>query len=115
MARGLPLDPAGHWETEIMSHHHILPPLIYMPPPKPKKIETRKSRVRLQSAGHVDEASETEEASESGAPAATAAPVKKTALPQLAIEGADRKPPRRPGMLSQGTLHVLLGAQEVAR
>ena len=98
-----------------MSHHHMLPPLIYTPPPKPKKIETRKSRGRLQSAGNISDASETEEANESGAPA-TSAPARRAAQPlQLAIEGADRKPPKRPGMLSQGTLTVLLGAQEIAR
>jgi hypothetical protein len=94
----------------------MLPPLIYMPPPKPKEIETRKSRVRLQSAGSISDASDTEEANESGAPAAAPPPAARPALPpRLAIEGADRKPPRRPGVLSQGTLHVLLGAQEVAR
>jgi hypothetical protein len=47
-----------------MSHHHILPPIAYTPPPKPKKIETRKRRINIGDAGTIDDMDETGETHE---------------------------------------------------
>ena len=45
-----------------MSRHHILPPIVYVPQPKPKKIETRKSRVQTRANGAVEDTADVEEA-----------------------------------------------------
>jgi hypothetical protein len=94
----------------------MLPPIIYTPPPVAKKVEPRRGRAQLTSAGSIGETAELDETEDSSAPAAPQPLAAKPALqPRMPIEGADRKPasPRR--ALSDGTLNVLLGAQEVAR
>jgi hypothetical protein len=93
-----------------MSKHHTLPPIIYTPPPKPKKTE-KKRRVGVSLLGELDETAETRESNASGQPA----PVMNRPPPQnfSEIEGADRKPRHPQGRLSQGTLSVLLQAQEL--
>ena len=89
-----------------MSKHHTLPPIAYTAPPKPKKTE-KKRRVGV---GQPDETAETGESSAVGQPMAIFGQ-----LPQdfPEIEAADRKPHHSPGRLSQGTLSVLLQAQEL--
>ena len=57
-----------------MSHHHMLPPIAYAPQPKPKKIEPRKSRIRMHGAYGVDDAGEVAEAFEFGRAAGTGRP-----------------------------------------
>jgi hypothetical protein len=99
-----------------MSRHHMLPPIIYTPPPKPKKIENRKSRIQLRSAGQIRNAAdveETDESSELGSPAplTNKAPLQA----QMPIEGSERKPPSTYGYLSEGTVTALLMTQEVAK
>ena len=99
-----------------MSRHHILPPIIYTPPPRPKKIESRKSRIQLRSTGMVrnsDEIDETEEMSglELPMPVAYKLPTE-TATPN---EGPERKSKSTTGLLDEGTLKVLLLAQEQAK
>jgi hypothetical protein len=94
-----------------MSRHHMLPPIINLPLPRPKKIESRRRPGRIQLRGGVateaaGEVGETFEMSGSGQPAA-ARP--KTFLP---VEGADQKPRRPPRLLSEGTLKALLRVQE---
>jgi hypothetical protein len=91
-----------------MSKHHTLPPIAYTAPPKPKKTE-KKRRFGV-GIGQPDETAETGESSASGQPMAIFGQ-----LPQDSpeIEGADRKPHHSPGRLSQGTLSVLLQAQEL--
>ena len=99
-----------------MSRHHMLPPIIYTPPPRPKKIEGRKSRIQLRSTGMVrnsDEIDETEETSGLDRPTPVAyKPPMDTETP---IEGSERKPKSTTGLLDEGTLKVLLLAQEQAK
>ena len=47
-----------------MSRHHMLPPIVYAPPPKPKKIETRKRRIQVGSTGSIDDMDEAGETHE---------------------------------------------------
>jgi len=99
-----------------MSRHHMLPPIIYTPPPKPRKIESRKSRIQLRSTGIVrnsDEIDETEETSGLERPMPVAyKPPTETAT---SIEGPERKPKSTTGLLDEGTLKVMLLAQEQAK
>jgi hypothetical protein len=95
-----------------MSHHHMLAPIVYAPQPKPRKIEARKSRIRMHGYG-VDDAGEIAEsfASETSLPpAASATPAVEDLLP---IEGPERKPQQPQGRLSEATLKVMLQAQEL--
>jgi hypothetical protein len=101
--------------SEAVSRHHILPPIIYTPVPKPKKAENRPKTRRIQSkaaaaSGDVGEAEETGEVSGFGAPAPTAAHPSQT--PFTPIDGAERRIPSTTGNLSENTLKELLLAQE---
>jgi hypothetical protein len=97
-----------------MSRHHMLPPIIYVPQPKPKKIEPRKSRIQLRAAGQIEEADEAEETYPSIGPSGLTPAGQKTALQNFVpIEGADRKPHSPPGLLSESTLQLMLLAQEM--
>ena len=92
-----------------MSHHHMLPPIVYTPQPKPKKIEPRKSRIRMYGAA---DAGEVAEAFESGEPPAPVGPMP---APEnfVPVEGAERKPQQPQGRLSESTLKVMLQVQEL--
>ena len=94
-----------------MSHHHMLPPIVYVPQPKPKKVEPRKSRIRMHGAHGVDDAGEVGEAFESGEPPA---PAGRMLAPEnfVPVEGAERKPQQPQGRLSDSTLKVMLQVQE---
>ncbi len=94
-----------------MSRHHMLPPIVYTPPPKPKKIETRKRRIQVGSFDDIDEAGETHEASTAGRPTPSANKLPPQNFP--AIEGAESKPQHPRGRLSEGTLKAMLLAQEL--
>ena len=97
-----------------MSHHHILPPIAYTPPPKPKKIETRKRRINVGDAGTIDdmdEAGETPEATGFGA--STPAGNKPSLQNFPPIEGSERKPQHPGGRLSESTLKAMLEVQEL--
>lgn len=97
-----------------MSKHHTLPPIIYTPPPKPKKIETRKRRAGIGLFGELDETADTREASSADRTGQPMAAIDKLPPQNFAeIEGADRKPHHPTGRLSQDTLSVLLHAQEL--
>ena len=99
-----------------MSRHHILPPIIYTPPPKPKKIESRKSRIQLRStsiirnSGEIDETEET-----SGLDRPTPVAYKPPTDTETAIKGSERKPKSTTGLLDESTLKVMLLAQEQAK
>jgi hypothetical protein len=94
-----------------MSRHHILPPLVYVPQPKPKKIETKKRRMQV---GSFDDIDETAETSETAAPGRSAAALGKSPPQNFpAIEGSESKPQHSGGRLSEGTLKALLQAQEL--
>ena len=94
-----------------MSRHHMLPPLVYTPPPAPKKVEPKKRRLQVGSFDEMDEAAETSETAATS-PAAPVA-IKPPLAPMLAIEDSASKPQRRTGRLSQDTMTVLLRAQEL--
>ena len=97
-----------------MSHHHILPPIVYTPPPKPKKIETRKRRIHVGTAGTMDEMDETGETHEAtGFGPSTPAGSKLPLQNFTPIEGSEQKPQHPRGRLSENTLKVMLEAQEL--
>jgi hypothetical protein len=91
-----------------MSKHHTLPPIVYTPPPKPKKTE-KKRRIGVGLFGGIDETAETRDASAFNQPMQVQLPMQN--FPE--VEGADRKPHHPAGRLSQGTLSVLLQTQEL--
>jgi hypothetical protein len=97
-----------------MSRHHMLPPIVYVPQQKPKKIESRKPRIQMRSAGAIDDMADIEETKASTgsarpAPAGNRPPLQNFA----AIEGSEQKPRRPAGRLSETTLKVMLQAQEL--
>lgn len=94
-----------------MSRHHILPPLVYVPQPKPKKIENRKRRIHVGNFDDMDEAGETSEATAAG----RSPPAFNRPPPQNfpAIEGSESKPQHSRGLLSEGTLKAMLQVQEL--
>ena len=93
-----------------MSHHHMLPPIVYAPQPKPRKIEPRKSRIRMQGGQGVDAAGEIGGIFESGEPALPASAAPENFVP---VEGAERKPQHPQGRLSESTLKAMLQVQEL--
>jgi hypothetical protein len=97
-----------------MSRHHIqLPPITYIPQPKPKKIERRRSLrgFKIRSDGSIkdtDDIAEIDE--ETGLPSASAnKPLQNNLSP---IDGSDRKPKSTSGLLSESTLKVMILVQE---
>jgi hypothetical protein len=98
-----------------MSHHHMLQPIVYTPQVKPKKIETKKSRIRAGGASALRETSDTGEVFEANEPDEL------SPLSQLLgadafvpVEGTDSKPHQH-GRLSYGTLKAMLEVQEVGQ
>jgi hypothetical protein len=90
----------------------MLQPIVYTPQVKPKKIETKKSRIQARGTSAVRETSETGEVFEASEPDEL------SPLSQLfgaddfvPVEGADRKPHQQ-GRLSDSTLKVMLEVQE---
>ena len=97
-----------------MSRHHIQPPIIYVPQPKPKKIENRKSRIQMRATGGIDDTDEVEETYEAAGPGRTSALGNKPPSQNFpAIEGSEHKPPSTTGRLSENTLKMLLQVQEL--
>jgi hypothetical protein len=97
-----------------MSRHHMLPPIVYVPQPKPKKIETRKSRIYTRSAGSIEESGDVEETYQPVGFDRSAPAGQKPALENFSpIEGSENKPPSATGRLSEDTLKVMLLAQEL--
>jgi hypothetical protein len=94
-----------------MSKHHTLPPIIYTPPPKPKKIE-KKRRPSIGMLSQLDEMAQAHETSGTGQPAPI---VINRPPPQnfTEIEGAERKPQHPQGRLSESTLKAMLEVQEM--
>ena len=96
-----------------MSRHHILPAIVYVPQPKPKKIETRKSRIQTRFASSVEDSGEVEETYppiEAGR-STMAGIVQPDNFPP--IEGSEQKPPSTTGRLSESTLKAMLLTQEM--
>jgi hypothetical protein len=89
-----------------MSRHHMLPPITYVPTPKPKKIEKRRRSTAAQgasAASDVDEAGDVEDAAPVRPPSPTHA---------AAAEATVERGPLTPGKLSSTTLSAVLVEQE---
>jgi hypothetical protein len=97
-----------------MSRHHILPPIVYVPQPKPKKIETRKSRIQTRASGAVEDTADVEETYEAIGPGRSTLAGNIPPENFLPIEGSEHKPPSTLGRLSESTLKVMLLAQEMS-
>ena len=97
-----------------MSRHHMLPPLVYVPQPKPKPIENRKRRIQVGDEATFDGMDETGETHEATA-ADRSTPAVGAPPPQnfSAIEGSESKPQPSRGRLSEGTLKTMLLMQEL--
>jgi hypothetical protein len=96
-----------------MSRHLTLPPIVYTPEPRPKKIETRKRRIDVGDAGTIDDMDETGETrGATGFSPPTPAGNKPTLQNFTAVEGSEQKPQHPRGRLSENTLKVMLQAQE---
>jgi hypothetical protein len=91
----------------------MLPPIVYVPQPKPRKIENRKSRIQARSAVPIEDSGDVEETYQPFGPSRSA-PAGGTPLESFpAIEGLERNPRSPAGPLSEGTLKVMLLAQEL--
>ncbi|SHK30585.1 hypothetical protein SAMN05444159_2949 [Bradyrhizobium lablabi] len=97
-----------------MSRHHILPPIVYTPVPKPKKAESRPKTGRLQKKGAAasGEVGDLEETGEVGAFAAARAATHPLPDTSTSIGAAEQRIPSTTGKLSESTLRELLLAQE---
>ena len=97
-----------------MSRHHIqLPPIIYVPQPKPKKIERRRSLRSFQirsdsSIKNTEDPAEVDEKIGLGQ-SANKPPVDNFS----STDESERKPTSTSGLLSEGTLKVMLLVQEI--
>ncbi|MDB5639705.1 MAG: hypothetical protein JWP51_4613 [Bradyrhizobium sp.] len=96
-----------------MSRHHMLPPIVYVPQPKPRKIENRKSRIQARSADRIEDSGDVEETYQPLGPtrSALAGNTRLESFPP--IEGLERNPRSPAGPLSEDTLKVMLLAQEL--
>jgi hypothetical protein len=98
-----------------MSRHHILPPIIYTPPPKPKKVENRRAKgVQKRdaaSASGISAGEETDETAEFGQPSGLAAHA--SSNPFTPVEGLEGRTQQASGKLSKDTLKTMLVAQEI--
>jgi hypothetical protein len=96
-----------------MSRHHILPPIVYVPQPKPKKIEPKKSRIYTRSAGAIEDSGDVEETHQAnGFDRSLPAGQKPEPENFAPIEGSERKPHSTTGRLSENTLKAMLLVQE---
>ena len=97
-----------------MSRHHMLPPIGYVPQQKPKKIESRKSRIQMRSAGGLEDSGDVEEIYQPVEPGRTMLVGSQPGPENFAsIEGSERKPHPAIGLLSESTLTLMLLAQEM--
>jgi hypothetical protein len=94
----------------------MLLPIIYTPESKPKKIEPKKSRIRMSGAGSIEDADEAGEIFDAGGPGEPALAGSKLPLQNfIPVEGADQKPHKPQGRLSENTLKVMLQVQELGQ
>jgi hypothetical protein len=95
-----------------VSRHHMLPPIIYTPVPRPKKTENRPKTKRIQNKASTEDAGDIEQTGEVSATRGlrTALPPSQTSF--TPIDGAERRIPSTTGKLSESTLKELLLVQE---
>jgi hypothetical protein len=93
-----------------VSRHHILPPVVYTPPPpKPKEAKRRRTVGSVHGTSAASSADETEETGEVATPAP---PHAATPQRQTPVEATERRAHSTTGNLSDGTLKALLEVQE---
>jgi hypothetical protein len=96
-----------------MSRHHIqLPPVAYVPLPKPKKIDKRRRQTQIQSDSAIkdtDDASPVMDMIGLDHASSAYSPLPGEYSP---IDGAERRPKQHSGLLSEGTLKTMLLVQE---
>jgi hypothetical protein len=95
-----------------VSRHHMLPPIIYTPVPKPKKTENRPKTRRIQNKAAAEDAGDIEETGEVSASRGLRAAPPPSQNAFTPVDGAERRIPSTTGKLSEGTLKELLLAQE---
>jgi hypothetical protein len=97
-----------------VSRHHMLPPIIYTPVPKPKKTENRPKtrRIQTKAAAAGEDVGDTEETGEVSASRGLRAAPPPSQNAFTPVDGAERRIPSTTGKLSEGTLKELLLAQE---
>ncbi len=96
-----------------MSRHHMLPPITYVPTPKPKKIEKRRRSSAAQGASAATDVRDVDETGD----IVEDAPVTASSVPQAhptQVETAAERGPPTPGKLSSTTLTAVLVEQEKA-
>src|SRR5476651_1896934 len=97
-----------------MSRHHIqLPPIIYIPQPKPKKIERRRTlrSFQIRSDSSIKNAEDPAEVDEK---IGLGQSVNKPPVDNFSsTDESERKPKSTSGLLSEGTLKVMLLVQEI--
>ena len=96
-----------------MSRHNMLPPIVYVPQPKPRKIENRKSRIQTRSAGPIEDSGDVEETYQPIGPTRPALAGSARLESSPSIEGLESNTRSPAGPLSDGTLKVMLLAQEL--
>jgi hypothetical protein len=96
-----------------MSRHHIqLPPITYVPLPKPKKIDKRRRRSEIQSNSSIKDTGDASPIADViglGHSPSTYDPLPDEYSP---IDGSERRPKQQSGLLSEGTLKTMLLVQE---
>jgi hypothetical protein len=97
-----------------MSRHHIqLPPLVYIPQPKPKKVEKRRRRGQIQADGSIKDAEETSEIDTNNwLSQASSTQGKSNPGDFTPIDGSERRRKQPFGLLSERMLSELLLVQE---
>ena len=94
-----------------MSRHHMLPPITYVPTPKPKKIEKRRRSSAAKGASAATDVLDVDETGD----IAEDAPVTAASAPQphaTQLEMAAERGPLTQGKLSATTLTAVLVEQE---
>jgi hypothetical protein len=96
-----------------MSRHHIqLPPITFVPLPKPKKIDKRRRRTQIQSDSAIKDTEDASPISDMiglGHASSAYSPLPGEYSP---IDGSERRPKQQSGLLSEATLKTMLLVQE---
>jgi hypothetical protein len=96
-----------------MSRHHIhLPPITYMPPPKPKKIDKRRRRTHIQSDSAIQDTDDASPIADMIGLGQAPSAYNSLSDEYSTIDGAESRPKQQSGLLSAGTLKTLLLVQE---
>jgi hypothetical protein len=96
-----------------MSRHHIqLPPIAYVPLPKPKKVDKRRRRTEIQSDSAIKDTGDASPVADMiglGHAPSTYDPLPGEYSP---IDDPERRPRQQSGLLSESTLKTMILDQE---